>query len=208
MKFILLVEGQTEGQSIAKLFKQWLDPKLKERVGIQVSDYDGFADLERKIVTKALMHLNGPRSSETIGVVGLLDLYGPNFYPAEKNSIEDRIHWGREHFQKKVGHDRFRMYFAVHEYEAWLLSQPSIFPREISSILPKSIEKPEEVNSIEPPGKLLNRLWIQALKKGYKKRAYGRQLFGKLDPSVATLKCPRLDEMLSEMLRMAKDAGL
>ncbi len=208
MKFILLVEGQTEGESIAKFIKRWLDPKTKSPVGIQVSSYDGFADLERKLVTKARMHLDGPKNSEIVAVVGLLDLYGPNFYPENVSSNDGKIDWATKHFQDQVSRKLFRMFFAVHEYEAWLLSQPSIFPREVANILPKSIERPESVNSTEPPGKLLNRLWNQALMKNYKKRVYGKQLFDKLDPKIAASKCPRMAEMLDEMLQVLRDAGL
>ncbi|MEN6436959.1 MAG: TOPRIM nucleotidyl transferase/hydrolase domain-containing protein, partial [Syntrophobacter sp.] len=35
MKFILLVEGHTEKIALPDFFKRWLDPRLKQRVGIQ-----------------------------------------------------------------------------------------------------------------------------------------------------------------------------
>jgi hypothetical protein len=43
---------------------------------------------------------------------------------------------------------------------------------------------------------------------GYKKVTHGSALFSKLDPNLAYTKCPRLKELLDEMLKMAKEAGL
>jgi len=33
----------------------------------------------------------------------------------------------RKELEKKVGHPRFRQFFAVHEIEAWLFSDPGLF---------------------------------------------------------------------------------
>lgn len=209
MKFVLLVEGQTEKDSAAAFLKRWLDPQLKQAVGIQVVSFNGYAELARKMVKKAQMHLSGPRQAEIIAVVGLLDLYGPNFYPADKATTDERYTWGRTHFEREIGLDRFRMFFAVHEFEAWLLSQPDIFPREVKEALPSAkVSQPERVNFNEPPAKLLDRIYKQATKKNYKKTTYGKQLFPKLNPLVTVPKCPYLKIMLEEMLKLAKAAGL
>jgi hypothetical protein len=66
----------------------------------------------------------------------------------------------------------------------------------------------ELVNFNLPPSRLLDRAYRQATKKAYKKTADGKQLFRQLDPNVAALKCPRLMELLEEMLRLAHGAGL
>ncbi len=42
MKFVLLVEGQTEKDSAAAFIKRWLDPRLKQPVGIQVASFNGY----------------------------------------------------------------------------------------------------------------------------------------------------------------------
>ena len=209
MKFVLLVEGQTEKDSVANFMKRWLDPQLREPAGIQVVKFNGYAELARKIAVKARMYLEGQRQAEIIGVVGLIDLYGPNFYPPDAATADERYVWGKDHLEHEVSLDRFRMFFAVHEFEAWLLSQPDIFPKDVKNALPiNKTAQPERVNFIEPPAKLLDRIYKQATKKNYKKTTYGKQLFAKLDPMVAALKCPYLNDMLEEMLRMAKIAGL
>ena len=208
MRFILLVEGQTEKDSAAAFLKRWLDPQLSQPVGIQVVPFNGYSELARKMATKAKMYLEGPKQSEVIAVLGLLDLYGPNFYPDHKTTAKERYDWGVEHFEKEVGLDRFRMFFAVHEFEAWLLSQPDIFPRDIKLGMPTKIAQPETVNFNEPPARLLDRIYKQHTKRSYKKTVYGKQLFAKLDPTIAVPKCPYLKALLEAMLSMAKNAGL
>lgn len=208
MKFVLLVEGQTERDSVASLLKRWLDPQLSRPIGIQTVPFDGYADLVRKMATKARMHLEGPKKDEIAAVIGLLDLYGPTFYPPDKTTADERIAWGKEHFEQEVDLGRFRLFFAVHEFEAWLLSEPDIFPQGVKRALPKRIEHPERVNFNEPPAKLLDRIYRKATKRSYKKTTYGKQLFARLDPTVAISKCPNLGAMMNEMLALARAAGL
>lgn len=208
MKFVLLVEGDTEKSSVAGFLQRWLDPQLTRRVGVQVVKFAGYGDFERKIVTKAQMYLDRNRQQDVIAVVGLLDLYGPTFYPQHLETAAERYAWGVEHFEQQINDDRFRMFFAVHEFEAWLLSQPEIFPQKVKAALAGKVERPENVNFHEPPAKLLNRLYNQYLKRSYKKTTYGRDLFGKLDPSIAAQKCPYLKRMLNELLVLAQGAGL
>jgi len=41
LKFILLVEGDTEHIALPEFFKRWLDPKLDQRVGIRSVNFGG-----------------------------------------------------------------------------------------------------------------------------------------------------------------------
>ncbi len=83
--------------------------------------------------------------------------------------------------EARVGHDRFRQHFAVHETEAWLLSDPSLFPRAITSRLPARGDRPESVNFAEPPSRLLQRFY-HAKGREYKEVTDGADLFGRLSP--------------------------
>jgi len=208
LRFVLLVEGDTEKNTAAEFLRRWLDPRLIARVGIHVVRYKGNAELARKIVKAAQMHLDGPAQSEIVAVIGLLDLYGPNFYPDHLTTAAERYSWAKSHFEREVARERFRMFFAVHEFEAWLLSEPDIFPREIKSALPGKISRPEQVNFDEPPARLLDKIYKARLKKNYKKTTNGKELFAKLNPETATAKCPYLATMLEEMHTLAKAAGL
>ena len=100
------------------------------------------------------------------------------------------------------------MFFAVHEFEAWILGQPNVLPRTVRDTLPATAAKPERVDFDEPPAKLLNRLYRSCTRKSYKKTTYGKQLFDRLDPNVVVEACPYLKEMLGQMLTMANTAGL
>lgn len=206
MKFVLFVEGHTERKAVPAFLKRWLDPRLDQSVGIKAVRFEGWAELVDDVATKAHLYLDDPSNDDIIAVMSLLDLYGPTIYPGHAKSATDRERWGKEHIEGKVNHERFRHSFAVHETEAWLLSQPDIFPPSVRRGFPN--RSPEEVNFDEPPAYLLDRLYKQATRKKYKKVVYGGQLFKKLDPSVAYAKCPKLKALLDEMLTLAKAAGL
>ena len=208
MKFVLLVEGNTEKQTIAEFLKRWLDPQLTIRIGIQVVRFNGYSQLLQKVVIRAQEFIDGPKNEDIVAVIGLIDLYGPTFYPEHCVTAEERRAWAAHRIESDVNRDRFQMFFAVHEFEAWLLAQPSILPTEVRRILPPKTNQPETINFDEPPSKLLNRLYTQGTRREYKKVTYGREQFAKLDPIVAVSKCPCLAEMLNKMLRLAKAAGL
>ncbi len=205
MKFILLCEGKTEQLALPEFLKRWLDVRLTQRVGIKPVKYEGWRALYDDYQKKAGMYLD---EEDVVGVITLLDLYGPVFYPQNKLSVVEKIVWGREHFQNAIDHSKFRFFFAVHELEAWLLSDPSLFPPEIQQSFPGRIQQPETVDFDEPPAKLLDKLYSLKLRKSFKKTTNGKELFLKLSPDIAYAKCPYLRELLDEMLRMAKNAGL
>lgn len=208
MRFVLFVEGHTEKRAIPAFLKRWLDPQLRQSVRIQPVRYEGLSEFKQKIARSAQMHLNGPDAEEIIAAIGLLDLYGPSFFPVNLSSQRERHDWATSHFEDAVGHPKFRMFFAVHEIEAWILSQPQLLPPAIRNGLPGRIAQPESVNFNEPPAKLLDRLYRTHTDSDYKKIVYGKSLFDRLDPSVAYEKCPYLAKMLDDILEMARRSGL
>ncbi|MBM3746985.1 MAG: DUF4276 family protein [Acidobacteria bacterium] len=208
MRFVLFVEGHTERDALGPFLKRWLDPRLERPVGIQVVRFNGWQHLVHDVAVRARLHLEGPRGSGVVAAVGLLDLYGPDFYPPDRSSAEERRRWAIGEIQTKVDHPRFRMFFAVHELEAWILSQPENLPQAVRQALPQRVEQPESIDFNEPPAKLLDRLYEAHTGRGYKKRTYGRNLLDRLDPEVAYRKCPCLAEMLNYMLEAARAALL
>ena len=203
MKFILFVEGHTEDKALPKFLKRWLDPKLTKPVGIKTVRFEGWPELVKDAPRKAKMHLNGPAKDDIIAVISLLDLYGPSIYPMDCTNSQQRYDWAKRKMEADVGQSRFFQFFAVHEVEAWLLSDPEIFPLVIQRAF-KKIDYPETVNFDEPPAKLLDRLYNSQTKRSYKKVVNGKELFGKLDTDVAYQKCPKLKELLDKMLELAK----
>jgi hypothetical protein len=115
--------------------------------------------------------------------------------------------WAKTELERRVGDSRFRQHFAVHETEAWLFSDPSVFPESVRDRIQEFAQRPESVNFQQPPSKLLQALY-KAGGRDYKKVTDGSILFGKLTPDVAYAKCPHLARLLSDMLSLAKSAGL
>jgi hypothetical protein len=79
------------------------------------------------------MHLEGPDKNEVIAVISLLDLYGPTFYPDHLKKSKERYDWAKNDIEGKVNQAKFFQFFAVHEVEAWLLSEPNIFPADVGN---------------------------------------------------------------------------
>jgi hypothetical protein len=180
---------------------------LPKPIGIKIVGFEGWSDYYDEIAKKVELNLSGKAGADVAGAIGLLDLYGPTFYPRDKVSAGERYAWAKAHLEQKVGHPRFHQYFATHETEAWLLSEPSILPKPVETALPGKCARPESVNFDEPPAKLLERLYRDKLRKSYKKVIDGANLFQSLAPEVAYGKCPHLKEMLDEMLDLARGAA-
>jgi hypothetical protein len=216
MKFVLFVEGETEYKILSPFLKRWLDPKLNAPVGIQIVLFQGWSELVNdapKIAHKFLDQRK--KQDDIIAVISLLDLYGPdksNFYPSHLQTVAERHNWAKVELEKRVSRTEFRQFFAVHELEAWLLSDPTILPAKIpgkvKEALRGKVKHPEVVDFDEHPEQLLNQLYNKHLQRRYLKSVDGVELFKKLNPSIAYDKCPYLKTMLDEMLSLAQAAGL
>ena len=206
MKLVLFVEGYTERKALPDFFKRWLDPKLVQPIGIKVVRFDGWRNYADEIARKVELNCSGKVGADVVGAIGLLDLYGPTFYPRHMTAPEARYDWAKEHLESKVSHPLFRQHFAVHETEAWLLAAPALLPKVVSGALPGRCDRPETVNFNEPPAKLLERLYREKLQRNYKKVTDGANFFQKLSPEVAQAKCPYLKRLLEEMLALARQS--
>lgn len=208
MKFIIIVEGRTEKLAIHDFLKRWLDHKLVERVGVRQRLLSG-GKIEQQITKQALAHLEKDDENEIIGVFGLLDLYGMGFDLEGKTMGPDKLFKERKKaIEKQVSHDHFKMFFAVHEFEAWLLSDPEIFQQNFRKEVGKYSSNPESVNFTNHPSKLLQDIYRRKAKGHYKKTTDGPDLFSRLDPQLVYDKCPYFRKMLDEMVKLALDANL
>ena len=205
MKLVLFVEGHGERLALKEFLKRWLDKRTTQPIGIQVVRFDGWPELFKDIPVKVPLYL---AKHDVLGVISLLDLYGPTFYPQDKRMAKERCEWGKQHVENFHLHERFKHFFACHEFEAWLFSDPSLFPVSVRQIWPSKLKAPEEINFNQTPKSRLDALYEKALGKGYKPTTDGKVLFGKLDPETAAEKCPRLKEFLNGLLEMAKPFNL
>lgn len=135
MKFVLFCEGHTEVKALPDFLKRWLDNKLKQPVRVKTVRFNGWKPMWDDLIKnkKPQMYLGDP---DVIGVIALLDLYGPDIYPDNLHDAPERYDWAKKELEGKVNHVKFRQFFAVHEIEAWLLSDPKLFPAKVRSALP------------------------------------------------------------------------
>ena len=199
MRLVLFCEGHTEAKAMPLFLKRWLDGRLQKSTKISPVRFQGCHNLLSDIVNKARRYL---LDDDVIAVISLLDLYGIP-YPAHLDSVNKRYCWIKKDIENKVGNPRLRQFFAVHELEAWLLSDPNIFPREVREAL-QAIDKPETINFDQPPAQLLQQLYKKHCNREYKKVTNGLELFLKLDPGLVYKKCPYFAQMMDEILDLAK----
>jgi len=206
VKFVLFVEGDTEKDVLPGFLKRCLEPELKPSVGIQSVNFHGWANLWRDVRQKAEFYLRGAgRSPDIIAVISLLDLYGPAIYPDHLKTAPERLTWAKAKVEKEVDHGRFRQYFAVHELEAWLLSQSGIFPKEVRSDIEALTTNPEVVNFVQPPKRKLDDIYEHRLQRGYQARTDGAKLFRALNPTTVKNKCPIFSLMIDELIALARN---
>jgi hypothetical protein len=202
VNFALFVEGPTE-RAIPAFLKRWLDPRLSNPVGVRSVSFQGSGDYVKSFAQRAKKDLD---SGGLIAVIGLLDLYGAALEFPPDSTTDNKYKWAKTKLEREVGDSRFRQHFAVHETEAWLLSDPGIFPPAIGKRLKNRAHRPESVNFQRPPAKLLHQVY-SADGRDYKKVVNGSALFNNLDPNRAYRRCPHLKMLLDDMLSLAKSAG-
>jgi hypothetical protein len=127
VKFALFVEGYTE-RTLCSFLKRWLDPRLSHPVGVQPVRFSGSSEYLKSFAQRARRVLD---SGHLIAVIGLLDLYGARLPFPPNLSTDGKCDWAKTELERRVGGSRFRQHFAVHETEAWLLSDPNVFPASV-----------------------------------------------------------------------------
>ncbi len=196
MKLVLLVEGETE-KYLPPFLKRWLDTKTAQPAAIRVVNLHGAANYMKDFARRARTEF---AEAEAGGVLGLVDFYGSGLdYP--EGNLGEKYAWARTKLESMVGDRRFRQHFAVHETEAWLLSQPEVFPREVAREL--LTKPPETINLQNPPSKILKEVYQRKLKTKYAKPTEGAKLFRKIDPELAASRCPHLKLLLDDLLDLA-----
>jgi hypothetical protein len=178
--------------------KRWLDARLPQPVSIPPVPFRGAQDYLDHFADRVRLALG---DNKIDGAIGLIDFYGSGLN-YRGDTINEQYLWAKQHLESRVNDARFIQHFAVQETEAWLLSDPSIFPSLIAAELPRS-HNPETINSSHPPASRLRDLYYRKLRKKYKKPIEGLSLFAKLDPNVAYARCPHLKLLLDDILTLA-----
>ena len=207
MRLVLLVEGWTE-KELPAFLKRWLDPQLPRPIGIHAVRLPGAPNFVNNVAKRVRSHLT--HEEDTIAVFGLLDLYGLQLDYPKHADRDQKVSWARTQIMNRVEpiyRPKFRQHFAVHEIEAWLVTDPRLFP---TIKLPDKCVQPEEIDFEEPPSKLLDRLFKERehrrRHRGYDKTTMAANLFPRLDPTLVYQKCPNFKLLMDEMLDMARQA--
>jgi len=194
---LLYVEGDTEEAALPDFFDRWLRDKGSD-VKIKAVNFQGVGNYLREFSKRAKRDLSDGYAR---GIIGLIDLYGLRL-PFPPGPVGERCAWAKDELERRVGDRRFRQHFAVHETEAWLLAGANLFPPEIDVRLPKT--PPEGINFDNPPGRLLQNLYSAHLDRNYGKVIDGTELFQRLDPNVASARCPHLKILLDDVMALAR----
>lgn len=201
MKIVVLVEGETERKVLPTFFSRWLVAGGYDNVGVVASSFRGNDNYLKEYAAKARHYLAAPK---VLGVIGLLDLYGLDTPAAKSGTVATRYKNAKADLERNVSGD-FRQHFAVHELEAWLMSDPDLFDSRLRLKLPK--KPPEKINFDTPPAKVLEKQYPKVLGRDYKKTTDGVTLFQRLDPALAAAKCPYLKVLLDDLLDMARHSA-
>jgi hypothetical protein len=168
---ILYVEGDTE-EHLPQFFKRWLDPRTQQKIAIKAVNLRGVSNYLGEVGRRARLALG---EAKITGAVGLIDFFRSTL-PYPDGTLGEKYAWAQTKLQADVGHPRFRQHFAVHETEAWLLSDPKIFPAGvIEGALNTS--SPEAINSQSPPGRRVKARYLSKLKRNYQKRTDALPVF-------------------------------
>jgi len=201
VKIVVLVEGDTEAKALPPFFRRWLAAGGCGHVGVVASSFRGNDNYLKEYAKKARLFL---AVKDVIGVIGLLDLYGLKHPQALTGTVAQRYKNMQRELEQNVA-GAFRQHFAVHELEAWLISDPDLFDSRLRLNLPK--KPPEKINFDTPPAKVLEKQYPKVLGRDYKKTTDGVTLFLRLDPALAADKCPYLKILLDDLLDMARHSA-
>lgn len=207
MRFELLTEGKAEKRAVRGFLHRALNARLGANVGVSITRFRGNADYLRKAPDKARKALSARDADEIVAVIGLLDLYG---LPADwqlGSSSDDRHRQVKAKIEGQVSDRRFRQFFAVHESEAWLLSDVAVFPTAAQPRLRSLGARPERVDLDHGPARRIDDAYLRELNRGYRKVTDGQTLFSKLEPAAVLDKCPYFRAMIEEMVELAQAAG-
>lgn len=146
-------------------------------------------------------------SGDVIAAIGLLDLAGLPRYPPSVLTADDRRVWIKSLVEDEVADARFRQHVAVHELEAWVLSDPEAFPVDVGDELRTIAARPEAVNFDNKPAQRIDAAFRKRLNRRYRKTTDGGDLLARANVSLAYEKCPSLRALLDDMRDLALAAA-
>ena len=145
-------------------------------------------------------------------VFGLIDFYrcGLHFV-RPKAQDTDTLARRVEHLESQI-HEliptgcrrHFHQHFAVHEIEAWILSDEEPLHKRLGDSQLGPWPRPEEVNLNKSPSTQIMELYWNKRRESYQKTTDGENLLRKANPDRIYEKCPYFREFVDEVLEACK----
>lgn len=201
-KVLILVEGHAEEKFVKAILKPYFEPKNIFLIPRNLKGAGNYAIL-REEVTKLL------KDNSASLVTTMIDLYRiPNDFPQKKSltkmhTSSQKISILEEGFKENINKDKFLPYLQLHEFEALLFSDVSMF-----SALPKVGNKirlleeivrektPEEIND-EPNTSPAQR--IKQILPYYVKDVFGIIVAQHIGLQKMREKCPHFNEWIVKL---------
>jgi len=195
MRIALFVEGRTE-TACKTVLKALLDEvaqaETRPCVGLSTHQYRGTRIWDSgRVAWDAEAYLRQP---DVCGAVLLLDVH-PRF---------DSATAAVAHYHASLGHKRFRVHCALHDFETWLLPHWERLHQLARRTPPKRYpwRPPEEVNRVKPPSRVLSELF--APHRGYEKALDAPRILQSPDDlRHSAEKWPQLKLFLNTLLEFA-----
>jgi len=197
MKIKILCEGQTE-QGLRTLLAKAV---ATAGCSIQIKTYKGVGALLRGLDGRIEFEL---RSGAQV-LFCLVDYYHYPLPGATKNLLlEQRVTAIKSDVARRIDEARrssVRCHVVVHEVEAWILADEQIVAQKLKIKNPPQWDKPEAVNDMKPPAKILEELFRtrSPLKKRYSKYKDGVDLLEKIDYKKVYGKCPTFKQLVDDL---------
>lgn len=211
-RVLILVEGQTEERFVKDVLCEYLwargvDPIPKVATTKRVKrgpDFKGGITDYQKVENDIRRLLN---DTAAVAVTTFIDYYAlppdfPGMSSRPTGAPLDRARHVETEWECTIGHDRFRAFLMIHEYEALLFVKPDELSTALykPSILPQlqtirsSFTTPEEINDnpLTAPSKR-----ILQLLPGYQKTLHGPMVTKRVGLDTIRRECPHFNDWLT-----------
>jgi len=195
----IICEGQTEYMFIKKILSPYMKNYEKTLYPIPLNGVSRYKSIKKIIV-------NVCKLKTCDYVTTLIDYYGmpcdtPFLYINESN-IYKKINRIEKEINLDIGISNFSFHFSLHEFEALLFSDPSVYEGEYKGEVYKVLENfpnPEYINnSVETaPSKRLIKIV-----KGYNKIRIGMYLAEKIGIEKMMLRCPHFRNWVDDLVKI------
>jgi hypothetical protein len=220
VRVLVYVEGPGDRASLEALFRATLEQGRKEKISISFLPQGGKDWILQKLGWTAANHL---KSNPSDYVFALPDLYPMAQYdrtPEAHRSVEqlkkvlgDRFHQQADRFDLSAEvRSHYRVHCLKHDLEVLLLGAPDALRRRLKTDekIEKNWRKPaEDQNDNEPPKRVVERLFMKYLKRGYIETTDAPWILERASSEGLCAACPQnFKPLFTELDRLSRGEAL